>query len=331
MKRLCSLLIMLFLIPTVFSLEIKTSNNFSSQETLIAEIKGEFLEPILNENIFFYRTHVRVPMDFELLRVNNNYYVYALLPEVTAPTNYSLSVKGVRYMTNNKVSEEEVKKSFIINENIADFKINPGVIVTKEDFFIVMQNLKNSELNVEIRKDEEDFEGFFSFFFGSSGNSDSLTFKADEIMRLKFDISAFSKSSYGKIVFSSGNTTYEVPISILIIQSEEEPTEDQWWEVEESYISPDSSNNNSKEEYKPETIKSCSQLKGSVCSKGYSCDGDTTYASDDKCCLGSCVEIKSSYSTRFIGIALIGLVLILLYVIFFRYKSFKPKSYLLKR
>ena len=79
---LTSFLVTILSISLVLAVEIeftKGSSNFSQGETLIAKISGNFLQDVTSDNIFFYRTRVRIPMVYELKEVNGDFYVYALL------------------------------------------------------------------------------------------------------------------------------------------------------------------------------------------------------------------------------------------------------------
>src|SRR3989344_8001940 len=68
----------LFLVFTLFSVSIlsislisaaeinfirtENSSDFNQGETLIAKVSGNFIEQPTSNNVFFYRSHVRVPM-----------------------------------------------------------------------------------------------------------------------------------------------------------------------------------------------------------------------------------------------------------------------------
>ena len=74
----------------------------------------------------------------------------------------------------------------------------------------------------------------------------------------------------------------------------------------------------------PASSKTCSELKGSVCSSNQICQNDnSTYASDAKCCLSSCVKKTSNKNTKIIGWVIIGVILILL--IWFKIKFGKTR------
>src|SRR3989344_4958573 len=76
----------------------ENSSDFSQGETLIAKLSGNFIDKPANDNIFFYRGHVRIPMVYEISEMNDDFYIYAMTVGKTSG-NYSLSIENVRYMT----------------------------------------------------------------------------------------------------------------------------------------------------------------------------------------------------------------------------------------
>ena len=68
LKLFLILTISIFFISAISAAQIdflKNSENFSQGETLIAKVSGNFVEKPTNENVVFYREHVRIPMVYE--------------------------------------------------------------------------------------------------------------------------------------------------------------------------------------------------------------------------------------------------------------------------
>ena len=103
----------LLVLPAISSVSIDMKSDFSQGETLIAKISGYFLEPILRENVLFYRGHVRIPMEYDITRIDEDYYLYANLAGKTS-NNYSLIIRNVRHMEFTEVTEEDIIKNFSI-------------------------------------------------------------------------------------------------------------------------------------------------------------------------------------------------------------------------
>ena len=150
MKKGAIFILILLLVPIMSAIEFDMGTNLSRGETLTARVSGYFLEPILKENIFFYRGHVRIPMEYDVAKIDKRFYIYADLSDKT-PNNYSLVIKNVRYMKGSQVSEEEITKDFSISEDTADFSINPGFVITKSDYFIEVQNLQDYQITIQIK------------------------------------------------------------------------------------------------------------------------------------------------------------------------------------
>ena len=132
MKRTI-LILFLLIFPLISAVEIDMKDEFDQGETLMAKISGNFLEQVKKENILFYREHVRVPLEYDLAKIDNEYYVYAELGN-KEPNNYSLRIENVNYMKGATVVDDDLIKEFIITEEVADFSINPGFVITEKEF-----------------------------------------------------------------------------------------------------------------------------------------------------------------------------------------------------
>ena len=125
MKRtiLISLAFLILILPIISAVEIDMKSEFSQGETLMAKISGNFLEPIQEENIFFYRGHVRIPLEYDMAKIDDKYYVYAQLGD-KGPNNYSLRIENTRYMQGVNMVEEDIIKNFVITDDLTDFKLD---------------------------------------------------------------------------------------------------------------------------------------------------------------------------------------------------------------
>jgi len=152
MKRgtLLTLLILLIL-PLITAIEVTTTKDiYQPQETLQAEITGNFLT-LISDNVFIYKddkVHPE-PVLKGLTKYNNIYYFYAVLPNQEG--NFSLVIQDTEYFERGKIKTEQIKKEFKTEfKNTSDLSINPGFILTNEDFEINVKSLyKNTNLNAE--------------------------------------------------------------------------------------------------------------------------------------------------------------------------------------
>lgn len=143
-----SVLIVVPLISIASAVEIKLSKeSYAPQETLQAEIYGNFISGLNLENIYFYRER-NLPIIYDILKTKDKYLLYALLPYTEG--NYTLKIKNTRYATETGSSTADIVKEFEIKaSNETSLSINPGFIVTREDFYIKVKANKNVNLNIE--------------------------------------------------------------------------------------------------------------------------------------------------------------------------------------
>ena len=195
MRLIISLVILLLVFPIISSIEFDIKSEFKQGETLIAKVSGNFIKPILKENIFFYRGHVRTPIEYDVAKINNEFYIYALLP-VTS-NNYSISIEDVEYMEGRDVSDKDIVRNFSIKNETSDFSINPGFIIAKEDFSLEVQNLQDEKINIKSNINEDVTTLI-------SGESKKIYFKSEDVEQNKL------------IELSSDNLVYEIPIYTLL-------------------------------------------------------------------------------------------------------------------
>ena len=94
----------------ISAVEFDMKDEFSQGETLMAKVSGNFLLPLQKSNVFFYREHVRVPVEYGVRKIDEDYYIYGVLVG-KEPHNYSIALEGVRYMRGGEMSEEEIGRA----------------------------------------------------------------------------------------------------------------------------------------------------------------------------------------------------------------------------
>jgi hypothetical protein len=148
MKEKLFLIALIFLITSVSSLDINLEKQtFSQGETFLASLQGNFLQPIEKQDIGFFKKHLEQPLDFNLIKLNNTYYIYAILPYLEE--NYSLRIKNVYFKENNKPQIINLEKNFSISSNVADFYVKPGAISTPNNFSILLYNNLNNNFQID--------------------------------------------------------------------------------------------------------------------------------------------------------------------------------------
>lgn len=225
MKKLFVLGFILFLFPFVSSVEFQLKQEFKQGETLITKISGNFATPILKENVVFYRGHVKTPIDYEISKINEEYYIYASL--IGKPKgNYSLSIENIEYIHGNSVVDDNLVKNFSINNQTADFSVKPGFISTNKDFFIEVQNLVDSKIRIDIKlQNESTYEGVFDSLFTDAGDLGAfLEINSNNVEKINFEVKNMDNSVLRILELSTPNLNYNIPVFIFKNESlAEEP------------------------------------------------------------------------------------------------------------
>jgi len=208
MKKLIIILTFLLIFPLISSLEFGMKTEFDQGETLLAVVSGNFLDQITEDNVFFYKTHVRTPVVYDVGKINEDFYIYAMLTG-KGQGNYSVKIKDVRYMSGVEIIDEDIIKNFTITENKTDFSLNPGFVITSENFFLEVQNLQEQKITIQIDTPE---------FFTSE---DSLELKTGETQKINFELN-IEDQVFEEIKLSSGNTDYSVPVFVNLPNLTEE-------------------------------------------------------------------------------------------------------------
>jgi len=333
MKRIVFVLVIfLFLFPIIFAVEFTIKDEFKQGETLLAKVSGNFVEPVLKENINFYRGHVRVSIEPFVAKINDEFYIYAFLPDTA--NNYSMVISGVKYMNGSQLSEANITKEFVITNSTADFSLSPGFVVADSDFSLEVQNLKDSKITIEITSetisgDEEDF--LFN---------DSVSLRSGEIKKIKFNLDKITEPTFKIVQLTSGDSdsgdssfwsfgsssgsgdfNYEIPVNVFEINKTiriHSTSDDDVINLDE-IANETSEENNSEEQEVPVTTLTCAERGGKICSSGEECSGTVENARDAPCCLAECSQKTTSSVGKIIGWALAAAAIIFV-LWFFKYK-----------
>ena len=202
-KEIFLFVIILFAVQCVFSLEISLyKDSYLPRETLQSEIHGNFIS-LASENIMIYKddkVHSE-PVVQNLIKQNNTYYYYAVLPKEEG--NYSLRIEGSRYIESGDLKSDPLIKNFTITKtNESSLSISPGFILTNKDFEVKVKAL-NKDQTVEA-------------VFENVSTSVFLYEESEET--LKFSISGIPTK---KSVLKIGN--YIIPVFIINTINSSEP------------------------------------------------------------------------------------------------------------
>ncbi|MEK6830160.1 MAG: hypothetical protein AABY15_08655, partial [Nanoarchaeota archaeon] len=201
----------------ISAVQIETKDGFSQGETLIAKISGNFVDPLGNGNILFYRGHVRVPTQFALSKINEDYYLYALLSGKTAG-NYSLQIQGVKYKVATQVKDDDIIRNFTITNETADFYVAPGFLKASDNFSLELTNLKDNSIEIEVVSENSTAGGgFFSSLFGTGSNTQTVTLSSGQTKKVNFGFAAnLNESTLRTINLTTDSTSYSIPVYMEI-------------------------------------------------------------------------------------------------------------------
>lgn len=214
---LAAFFISIFFLPLASAVQVTMDSNFSQGQTLLAVVSGTFVDQITPNNVAFYEQgHIPVPVTYDVLNINGDFYIYALLTGKAQGNDYSMNISGVRYLKATQIVKNPIIANFSITNETAAFSIDPGVVSTPGDFFVNLQNLEDNAITVDISMNSSN----------SSITYDTpLVLKTGEKKRVDFSVADVSATGLVSIRFSSGNYSYSLPVylSNTTIPSTNEP------------------------------------------------------------------------------------------------------------
>jgi hypothetical protein len=196
------LILSMFSIQFLSAAAIDMKSQYNQGETIIAKISGNFIDPILQENVFFYRGHVKIPIDYEVTKINDYFYVTASLIGKT-PDNYSMRIENVQHYESGVATNVDIISNFSISNTTADFSIKPGFVISSADFSIEVQNLKDDSLKISIKDPDK------------INSSDSINIGGDQIKDIDFQLGNITGDFFEIIKLSTSNLEYNIPIYIF--------------------------------------------------------------------------------------------------------------------
>ncbi|MDD5193647.1 MAG: hypothetical protein PHF67_03605 [Candidatus Nanoarchaeia archaeon] len=156
-KTFLIVLSILLIISSVSALEIRLSaDSYQPGETLNAEITGNFVS-LKIDNVLIYNEGVPRPNPVisDLTYQDGTYYFYAILPREEG--NFSLRIEDSQYFEQENLKSNTIVKNFTIKKtNQSSFSINPGFIITDNDFSIRIKSLKdNQDMNINFEATQQ--------------------------------------------------------------------------------------------------------------------------------------------------------------------------------
>jgi len=197
MKKLGVLLIaILTLIVSVSAIETNLKTIYQPGQTLIAEFSGNFIDNPKAENILFYSGRAYIPLIYDLAKIQDKYYLYAILP--IQERNYTLIIRNAHYLEANQEKQEDLQFNFSTQGNLSSFSVNPGFIITSQDFKIKVQANKNINLK--------------SNFLNST---QEIAIPGNQQKTLTFSVSNIKNFTFTNLLLAAEDMQYNIPIAVF--------------------------------------------------------------------------------------------------------------------
>mgnify|MGYP000851709527 CR=1 FL=1 len=346
-KTFLIVLISVLALSLTSGVEIKGNDKILKGENLVIKISGNFYEPLVKEDIKFYRRHL--PTSFgiiDLIKFEDDYYFFILIQNEKEVDNYSIVLDNVKEKIGDKIIQSSPYFNFSILEERASFSIVPGILFAEKNYTFEMKNLENKEIEIQYYFDDFS-EEFFEVPSGEEiNNTESKTFsfwdlfkkptgvpekenisegdgkiilKSGEIKQITFEtkhkgfkeIAFVHDNKYQKILIYSYLDEIPEEINNTETIEEEEEEKGNFWDLFKKKEDNSTEINESEDiNVSLEDLETCSEMKGEVCNKTSTCSGEREYAQDGLCCLGSCVHLPDKNNGKIIGWILIIIVLL---------------------
>jgi hypothetical protein len=202
----------LLILPFLSAVEFNINFNYSQGETIITRVSGNFLETITKDNIFFYKEHVRIPVEYDVAKIQGDYYIYASLVG-KQEGSYSISVENVKYMSGTEVITGNIARNFSITNQTAAFSLKPGFVSASDEFYLEVQNLLDKQITISVNTASANSSGRDIIISDSGGTESSLSLKSGEIKKINFELGTGS-SALQQIELKSENLNYKVPVYV---------------------------------------------------------------------------------------------------------------------
>jgi len=189
--------ILITLLPLTSALTIDIQETYKPGQTALITIQGNFVKPLTAEQIYFYQGRIQIPLVYDLAKIKDKYYIYAILPN--EEKNLTLFIKDAHYIENTQEFNQDINKNFSVQGNLVDFSISPGFIITTKDFEIRVQS-KTKALDIE-----------YNFL----GNKQQVYVPEGQLKELTFSIQNIKEFTLTDIEISSPETTYKIPVAII--------------------------------------------------------------------------------------------------------------------
>ena len=196
-RSLVLILCVLISLQFVFAEQIIMENSYQQSETITITLVGEFITPITQENVYFYRNNTRLPLLYDVIQIQDTYFIYAIAPESSG--KYRLEIPEIDQKKGKQIITSDIQKNFTVTNFSADFNIYPGAAITKNETLFTLENLQESTLTITIETPQD---------------TNEITLRPYSSEKVKIFLNE-PENQLSNITFSSDTTEYTIPIFLL--------------------------------------------------------------------------------------------------------------------
>ncbi|MEM4271297.1 MAG: hypothetical protein QXO70_04360 [Candidatus Pacearchaeota archaeon] len=298
MKKIILLSAVFLLMSNVLAISIDMEETYLPRQTVIKKISGEILDVLTRENLEFRRGHVKIPLESDLKRIGEDYYIWFITP--TLENNYTLVIKDIAITTGGFVKRVDYERNFTVKGNMS-YSIKPGFVYTSNDFEIIVQVYEDNKKTITTNFLEEKAQDFI--------------LKPGENI-LKFSIKNVNETGLYNITIGD----YNVPAYIM-------PNKTFYRVINETNVSEITIRYDEKNYTKKTRQVYCYEYPGKICAKDEICSGEIIPTLDGNCCVGGTCgkeEVKGGYAWA--GYLIAVIVIIAGLYLWFKYKKTKGSN-----
>lgn len=151
MKKTCLLISALIFVNMIYissALTFDLKESYSPNENMLGEIFGSVIEPVEKSQIELKRGDVRVPFNGDIAKLGDKEYFWGLAPQLE--NNYTLYIYNITTNVAGIVKKVDLIRNFSVKGNLTDYNIQPGFIVTNENFSVDVFLYEDFKRNVNV-------------------------------------------------------------------------------------------------------------------------------------------------------------------------------------
>ncbi|HVY01549.1 MAG TPA: hypothetical protein VHA12_02180 [Candidatus Nanoarchaeia archaeon] len=169
-------------------------SEYGTGETMIIKVGGNIAQTIEAEQVTFKKNNIFVPLEYDVARVGNSWYIWAIAPDKKG--NYTFSINDVSVINNGgTLQKESYQSNFEVSNNVTGYNVKPGFIITDKSFFV--------EANVMDDNSKDISAGF---------NGEQVVILEPGVNRIDFSISKITNT--GLYTLQVGK--YFIPVYVTI-------------------------------------------------------------------------------------------------------------------